>query len=50
MLVKFYFLLKKTASKILKFKENGYYFQQTHSRDVANFHGAVLATDVWTCY
>ena len=36
------------ASKILRFKEIGYYFQQTHNRDVANFlhGGAVLATDM----
>ena len=40
---------EKTILKILKFKKSGYYFQQTQNRDVANFHGAVLATNVWTC-
>ena len=45
MLVSFINICKKD-SKILKFKENGYHFQQTQNRDVANFHGAVLATDV----
>ena len=32
--------------KLLKFKKSVYYFQQTQNRDIANFHGAVLATDV----
>ena len=41
---------EKGVSKILKFKKSGYYFQQTQNRDIANFYGAVLATDVWTCY